>query len=82
MEIVLELLVMMTGRVVICIATLGHCKCDGLLSDNHRIHSAAGSLWYSHAGRCVVTQTGQSLAGFLFYIALVLALVLMAQSVG
>lgn len=82
MEIVLELLVMLTGRLVICIATLGSCKCDGILSDKHRTRSAAGALWYSHAGRCVVTQTGQSLAGFLFYVALVLALVLMAQSVG
>ncbi|CAN7472797.1 hypothetical protein LJR118_003230 [Acidovorax sp. LjRoot118] len=77
-----ELLVMMTGRFVICIATLGCCKCEPPFSVDHRTRSAAGSLWYSHAGRCVVTQTGQSLAGFLFYVALVLAVVLVAQSVG
>lgn len=82
MEIVFELLLMMTGRIVICIATLGRCKCESLLSDDYRIHGAAGALWYARDGRCVVTQTGQSLAGCLFYAGLVLALVLVAQSVG
>lgn len=82
LEIVFELLIMLTGRIVVCVATLGHCKSESLLSDDYRTHGAAGALWYSRDGRCVVTQSGQSLAGLLFYVGLVLALVLLAQAAG
>ncbi len=50
-----------------------------LTSNDHSIHGAAGALWYARDGRRVVTPTGQTLAGFLSCIALVLALVGMSM---
>lgn len=78
-EGLLNLLLIMIGRCVICVATLGYWKCEGLTSNDHSIHGAAGALWYARDGRRVVTPTGQTLAGFLFCIALVLALVGMSM---
>lgn len=79
MEVVFEVFVLLTGRLAICIATLGSCRFDSLFGDDHLIHCAAGALWYTRDGRSVVTTTGQSLAGFAFYIALVLGLVGLAM---
>lgn len=78
-EGLLNLLLIMIGRCVICVATLGSLKCAPLTSNDHSIHGAAGALWYARDGRRVVTPTGQTLAGFLFCIALVLALVGMSM---
>ncbi len=74
-EWLLNLLLIMIGRFVICIATFGSWKCEALTSNDQAIHAAAGALWYTRDGRRVVTPTGQTLTGFLFCVALVLALI-------
>lgn len=69
-----ELLLTLTGRLVVWGATLGRCRCDDLGSEDHRMHGASGTLWYARDGRKVVTTTGQLLVGLALLAALGLAL--------
>lgn len=71
LEIVFTWMLIVIGRLVLRIGTLGRWKCESIFSDEHRLRSAAGSLSYVHEGRRVVTSVGQSLAGFIVCVALV-----------
>lgn len=69
-------LVIQTGRLFLRMASFGRWKCDGMGSNAHRIHGAAGSLSYWHEGQRVITRSGQMLAGTLLYASPLLLLLL------
>lgn len=67
----MELLLVATGRILVCAASAGHWR--GEREDEGRIHSTAGALSFWLEGRRVITHTGTLLVGLAFY-ALVIAI--------
>lgn len=66
----LEFLALLTAQALIHLFSRGRWQSEGLRSDRHRIHSGAGALSYRIDGRRVITTTGQSVIGFVFYFAM------------
>ncbi len=73
--VVLGWMLALIGRVLIFIGTFGRWKCEGIISTEHRMRSAAGALSYVRDGRRVVTPLGQMIAGSALCVALVIFLV-------
>lgn len=69
--LIVELLLIGTGRLVICIASLGKWRGEQFGGAEGHIHSAAGSLSFVLDGQRVVTRTGLLFLG--------ITLVLMAR---
>ena len=74
----LELLLLFTGRWVVMTISLGRWRAERITSGEGRIYGAAGALSFKRDGRRVVTSTGQFLAGVLFYVLLIAALIWLA----
>lgn len=75
-----ELLVALTGRLVLHTVSLGRLRYGAIFGGDHHIHGASGALWYTRDGQRVVTPTGQTLAGLVSCVAL--ALVLLGRVMG
>jgi hypothetical protein len=67
----LELLVVGTGKVVVKVASFGRWRGENISSNEGRIYSAAGSLWFRREGRIVVTSNGLLFVGIIFYVLLI-----------
>jgi len=67
---IIEVLLVVTGRLVVWLFSLGRWRGEALGSDEGRIYSAAGSLSFVRDGQRVVTQTGQLFVGLIFYVLL------------
>lgn len=70
--LVLDTLLMLTGKVVIRLASLGQWRGENLIQGEARIHGPAGALSYLHDGQRVITGLGLSIVGALFYCVLFL----------
>ncbi|WP_326540883.1 hypothetical protein [Pseudorhodoferax sp.] len=77
---VLELILLVTGRLAVRALTLGRWRNAELRRNESRILGAAGALSFKVAGQRVVTETGQIVAGALFYVAVVAGVVLWVHS--
>lgn len=73
--VVVELLLVGTGRAVVRLLTFGRWRGESLGAREGRVHGMAGALSFKRDGRRVVTRTGLLLAGLVFYVALAVALV-------
>ena len=69
--LVVELLLVQTGRGVIWCVSFGRWRGEKLKAEEGRIYSAAGSLSFKRDGQRVVTANGMFLVGIVFYIGLV-----------
>lgn len=69
----LELLVVGTGKVVVTVASFGRWRGEKISSNEGRIYSSAGSLWFRREGRVVVAFNGLLFVGIIFYVLLVVS---------
>lgn len=67
-----ELLLVFTGKAVICSVSVGRWRSESVIGDEGRIFGAAGALSFVRDGQRVVTPTGLLFAGLAFYILLAL----------
>ena len=74
----IELLLMYTGRGVICAVSLGRWRGEHIQRKEGKIHSAAGALSFVRDGQRVITATGLFFAGLIFYVALMFLLAYLA----
>ena len=65
--IALDTLLMLSGKVVVCLATFGQWRGERLMQGEARIYGPAGALSFLRDGQRVVTGLGLSIAGALFY---------------
>lgn len=77
-EVLVQIVFYYTGKAVVPVLSLGRWL-TASLSDAAPPGWASRLSWIDDAGRRVVSLDGQALAGFLFYIALILFLVLYYQ---
>lgn len=77
--LIVELLLIGTGRRVIRTASLGKWRGEQFGGTEGRVHLAAGSLSFVLDGQRVVTRTGLLFLGIAFYVVLGISLVLMAR---
>lgn len=73
--VVVELLLLGTGRVVVSFASFGRWRGERLGTGEGRIHGMAGALSFKRDGRRVVTRTGLLLVGLAAYAALAVGLI-------
>lgn len=73
--LLVEVVLLNTGRAVVFLATLGRWRGERLGGKEGRIHGPAGALSFKRDGQRVVTVNGLLLVGIAFYIALVFALI-------
>ena len=71
----IEVIVVLTGKAVVSVASFGRWRGESLSGAEGRIHAPAGALSFKRDGQRVFTPTGLSLIGFLFYGLLALGLV-------
>ncbi|MCX2860846.1 hypothetical protein OOZ63_03230 [Paucibacter sp. PLA-PC-4] len=69
-----ELLLIGTGRGVVRLLTLGHWRSEKFGGDEGRIYGPAGALSFRFDGQRVITRAGLFVAGLLFYLLAVPAL--------
>lgn len=69
-----EVLFVLTGKLVVSAISLGHWRGEALSGNEHRMHGPAGALSFRRDGQRVVTCNGLLLVGVLFYVVLALAL--------
>ncbi len=74
-EVLVQVVFYYTGKAVVPVISLGRWLSAGM-SDTAPPGRASRLSWVDAGGRRVVSPDGQALAGFLFYIALILFLVL------
>lgn len=65
-----ELLLVLTGALVVRAVSLGRWRSERWGSDEARIFGAAGALSFRHEGKRVVTTNGLVFVGLLFYVLL------------
>jgi hypothetical protein len=73
--LVIEVILIQTGRAVIAIATFGRWRGEAISGNEGGIHAPAGALSFVRDGRRVVTANGMLFVGVAFYILVVFALV-------
>lgn len=71
---VVEVLLVVTGAMVVRVVSMGRWRTEDVRSKEARIFAPAGALSFRRDGQRVVTANGVYMAGFLFY-ALFVALV-------
>ena len=74
-EVFVQIVFYYTGKAVVPVLSLGRWLSAGL-SDAAPPGRASRLSWHTRDGRRIISPDGQALAGFLFYIALILFLVL------
>lgn len=65
--LVVELLLIGTGRVLVSLASFGRWRGEELGSREGRVHGKAGALSFKRDGRRVITRVGLLLTGLAFY---------------
>jgi len=75
--VLVELVLIGTGKVVVTLATLGRWRGERLSSREGRVHGMAGSLSFVRDGQRVVTRTGLLFVGISAYVLLALAAIAM-----
>ena len=73
--VVVELLLIGTGRAVVSLATFGRWRGEQLGSGEGRVYGMAGALSFKRDGRRVITRVGLLLAGLAFYVVSAVGLV-------
>ena len=76
---VVDKLLIGTGRAVVCALSFGQWRGENTEENEGKIYGAAGALSFVRDGQRVVTETGFSIAGVLFYVGLVAGLFAMAN---
>lgn len=71
----LEILLVLTGKVVVRSVSLGRWRGEDRGAKEGRIHGAAGALSFIRDGRRVIASNGLLFAGIAFYVLLALVLV-------
>lgn len=79
MDVVVEVFLALTGKVLVFLLSLGAWSSESMMSDESSIYAAAGALSFVRDGRRVISVTGQQLLGMVFYGLLVLPILLMAS---
>ena len=79
--LVVELLLVGTGKAVIWAISFGRWRSESLGEDESRVFAAAGALSFLRDGRRVITTTGMLFAGLAFYVLLIVASLLYAAKV-
>jgi hypothetical protein len=79
--LVVELVLIGTGRVVIWSISLGRWRSEAFAEKESKIHAPAGALSFTRDGRRVFTSTGLLFAGIGFYVLLVVFFILYAAKV-
>ncbi|MDM0012093.1 hypothetical protein QTH87_06520 [Variovorax sp. J22P168] len=67
MDALLEILLVLTGKVLVHLLSFGRWRGEALANTEARIYSAAGGLSFVREGRRVVTVAGLTLIGMAFY---------------
>ena len=75
-----EVVVVLTGKALIAIVTLGRWRGERLAKSEAHVYGPAGALSFKREGQRVITATGLLLVGILFYIALGVLLLWLASS--
>ena len=75
---ILEVIAIQTGRALVWCVSFGKWRGEPLFGDEGRIYGAAGALSFVRDGTRVITETGLSLVGGAFYLALLVAIIAMA----
>jgi hypothetical protein len=57
-----------TGHIVVRLLSMGRWRGQSWEGREARTFSAAGSLWFKHEGRLIITTTGLLLVGAAFYV--------------
>ena len=70
----IDLVLVLTGKIVVTAASLGQWRGERWRSKESRIHGAAGALCFKRDGQRVFTTTGLLWVGALFYVLLVVIL--------
>lgn len=70
-----DVLLTVTGRLLVSALSLGRWRADPLMKEEGRIYGAAGGFSFVRDGRRVITHTGQLFIGLAFYIVLAAAFV-------
>lgn len=71
--VLVELVLIGTGRAVVAFATFGRWRGEQIASREGRVHGMAGSLSFMRDGQRVVTRTGLLFVGIAVYVLLALA---------
>jgi len=77
----LELVLALTGKLVIWALSFGRWRSESLREDESRVFAAAGALSFVREGQRVITTTGLVFAGLAFYILLVVLSLVYAAKV-
>ncbi|MDM0015018.1 hypothetical protein QTH87_21410 [Variovorax sp. J22P168] len=67
MDALLEIPLVLTGKVLVHLLSLGRWRGEGLASTEAQTYSAAGALSFVREGRRVITVAGLTLIGVAFY---------------
>jgi hypothetical protein len=73
--LVVELLLIGTGRAVVSLASFGRWRGEQLGAREGRVHGMAGALSFRRDGRRVITRVGLLLTGVAFYATLAVVLI-------
>jgi hypothetical protein len=72
---VLRLIAIQTGRVLVKLISIGKWRGEQLFGDEGRIYAAAGAFSFVRDGKRVITESGLSLVGGVFYLVLLVAVI-------
>ena len=78
--VLVELVLIGTGKVVVASVTLGRWRGERLASREGRVHGMAGALSFVRDGQRVVTRTGLLFIGIAVYLLLALAAVILGRT--
>ncbi|MBB1074003.1 hypothetical protein HUU62_06195 [Rhodoferax sp. 4810] len=74
----LRVIAIQTGRVLVRLISVGKWRGEPLFGDEGRIYAAAGAFSFVRDGKRVITESGLSLVGGTFYLALLFAVIAVA----
>jgi hypothetical protein len=74
----LGIIAIQTGRALVWIVSVGKWRGEPLFGDEGRIYSAAGAFSFVRDGKRVITKSGLSIVGGVFYLALFAAAIAVA----
>jgi hypothetical protein len=76
----LEIVLVITGRFLVSLVSLGRWRGESLKGNEGQIHGAAGALSFHREGKRVITHTGQLFLGAAFYVLLIILAIAYAAS--
>jgi len=75
---VLRVIAIQTGRVLVRLISVGKWRGEPLFGDEGQIYAAAGAFSFVRDGKRIITESGLSLVGGTFYLALLVAVIAVA----